>query len=258
MAQLSEVRGYVKSWLGRDWTGIDTVVDNAINSAIEMIGRAIPLIYDEQLWEHTFDSDDVTNETDNFPLPVGTEFIRTATIIDPTGDEDVFYDMLVVSPDDAYKTEKYESWHGSSRPAFFTSTRDISASQTFDWNTFRQGGYGTVGRSNRTGRTEFCYRIGNNIYIQPRVDNSYLNWKFRLYLQMYPAQLSEDTDTNTLTNNFPHALAHFATGIVWASRLGDLQRGQAEFTLGAQYLQTIASADQISKLINFATGLRGT
>ena len=100
MATLSTVRTNVKTLLDRNFTTIDTVVDLAINSAIEWLGRNIPSIYEEELWEHTFDTDDTTNKTDNFQLPTNVNFIRTANLIDPTtpGSE-TYYPLLIISPD---------------------------------------------------------------------------------------------------------------------------------------------------------------
>jgi hypothetical protein len=70
---------------------------------------------------------------------------------------------------------------------------------------------------------------------------------------MYPDSVSLDADTNTIIDRHPHALLHFALGIIWASHFHDQPRATAEFQLGAQFLQGIATDDQLKKLVNMHT-----
>jgi len=247
LATLAQVRTDVKAWLGRDWSGIDTIVDSAINSTIELFGRSISAIYDEAQWEHTFDSDDTTNDTDNFPLPTNTKYVLNATIINPDGTEDVYYPVKIVSPVDAYEIGEMDRRH---RPGFDTTSIDVSATKIITFNTFTKGKTHAVGRRDREGVPEFCWRIGNNIWIYPRNSSSEEGWKLRLLIATFPAELSADGDTNTITLNYPRALAHYAAGTVWGARLGDMQRAQSEFTIAGQLLTQIARDQEISKLIN--------
>lgn len=248
MATLATVRTNTKILLGRNYTGIDTPVDFAINSVCELLGRNIPAIYDEEQWEHTFNSGDTANNTDNFALPPNTNFIRTATLIDTTGDEYTYKNLVVLSPDDAYDTDKLEGRRGSSI-GFFTDSREMPTDYTL--SDFRSG-FANVTRTNRSGEPMFVYRVAKNVYVHPRSSEDIEGWILRLLLQMFPAELTTDGATNSVTVNYPHALAHMAAGIMWNSVLSDQQRAQAEFTIGAQFLGSIATNDQISKLIGTA------
>ncbi len=253
MATLAELRTDVKVNMKRTSTSIDAVIDLAINSAIELIGHNIPGIYDEELWEHTFVTADVTNKVDNFPLPTNTKYIRSANFIDTTTTgQETFYPLLQISPDDAYDTDKIEGYR-TGNIGYTTNVRDISATKQWNLNTFQRGGISTIGRSNRSGRPEFVYRIATNIYIHPYITTPYVDWKLRLFLVMYPDKLSATGDTNTISVNFPYALMHFACGIIWSSHFHDQQRAQAEFSLGAQMLSEVARDDQLKKLINMQT-----
>ncbi len=254
MAQFSNIRDNIYINIKRTSTAaMDSVLNLAINSAIELIGHNIPLIYEEELWEHTITSGDVSNKVDNFLLPTKTKFIRTATLIDTTtAGEETFYPLLILSPDDAYDTDKVEGYR-TGDIGYSTSGRDISVTGIWNLNTFRRGGVSTIGRSNRDGRPEMVYRIGKNIYIQPYSSSDYEDWNIRLLLVMYPDSLTANSDTNTITDNFPHTLMHFASGILWASHFHDQQRAQSEFQLGAQYLSEVATDDQLKKLVNMQT-----
>ncbi|NGX38057.1 MAG: hypothetical protein K1000chlam2_01226, partial [Chlamydiae bacterium] len=148
------------------------VIDLAINSAIELIGHNIPGIYDEELWEHTFVTADVTNKVDNFPLPTNTKYIRSANFIDTTtAGQETFYPLLQISPDDAYDTDKIEGYR-TGNIGYTTNTRDISATKQWNLNTFQRGGISTIGRSNRSGRPEFVYRHSWKIGDLLIMDNS--------------------------------------------------------------------------------------
>lgn len=246
MADLQTVRGYVKDLLKRNYTGVDTTVDFCINSACELIGHTIPSIYEEELWQHTFDASDTAANTDNFALPDKTNFIRTAHLIDTSGDEYLFKPLHIISPDDAYDTDKLEGYRDGSY-SFITDAHVLPS--TWNLNDFNRG-IGRISRVNREGEPEFVYRIAKNVYIQPRSSADIEGWLFRLLLQKFPAELTNNTDTNTITVNYPRSLVHIAAGIMWGSTLGDLQRAQSELGFGAQGLQAVATNDQIGKLIN--------
>lgn len=252
MADLQTVRSNIYTNINRTTSAAMTsVIDLAINSAVELIGHNIPLIYEEEFWERTFTSDDATNKVDNFALPTTTKFIRSCELVDTTtAGEEVYYPLVQVSPDELYDTNKLEGF-SQSAIGYTTSTRDISGvSGVWDFNTFRRGGITSIGRASRAGRPELIARVATNVYIHPYIDSDYVGWKLQLLLVMYPDSLSADGDTNTITVRFPHALMHFASGIIWASHFHDQNRAQAEFQLGAQYLSMVARDDQIKKLLN--------
>lgn len=254
MATFVEIQNNIYANINRtSSSALTAVIKLAINSAVELIGHNIPMIYEEEFWQHTIDSDDITNKVDNFLLPTNIDYIRTAHLVDTTtsGEED-YYPLLVVSPDDLYDTNKVEGYR-TGDVGYTTSTRDISGTGIWSSNTFQRGGTSTITRANRDGRPEICARVGQNLYIFPYAASDYENWIIRLLLQMYPDSLSDDADTNTITVNFPHALMHFATGIVWASHFHDQQRATAELQLGAQYLVEVATDDKLKKLVNMYT-----
>lgn len=251
MADLAGVRTDVKTWVGRDWSGINTVIDSAINASIEMFGRTLSAVYDEAQWEHTFDSVDTANDAENFALPLNTKYILNATMINPNGtNEDVYYPVRIVSPVDAYEIDALDARGSRTRYGFDTSVTDISASKIITWNTFDKHEYFPKGRVDREGIPKFCWRIGNNVHIYPRNSENEEDWKLRILIATFPAELSADGDTNTITNNYPRALAHYAAGIVWGARLGDMQRATSEFAIAGQLLSTIAHEQEIAKLIN--------
>lgn len=149
MATLSDVRGDINTNLNRT---VPTAVANlAINSAIELIGHNIPSVYEEEVWDHVFDSDDITNKVDNFQLPTNTKHLRTVTLIDTTtAGEETYYPILMLSPDDAYDTDKVEGYR-TGDIGYSTTRRDISPGGNWNLNTFRRGGVSTIGRSTRDG-----------------------------------------------------------------------------------------------------------
>ena len=259
MASLSDVRSNVYTNINRTAsTAMDSVIDLAINSACSLLGHTLSSVYEEEFWFRTFTSDDATNQVDNFSLPATTKLIRTIDLVDTTtAGEEVYYPLLQVSPDDLYDTDKLEGYR-TANIGYTTATRDItSESGVWNFNTFRRGGLSTIGRSSRSGRPEICARVGNNLYIHPYITSDYVGWKLRLLLVMYPDELSGDADTNTITNEHPYALVHFASGLIWASHFHDQNRAQAEFSIAAQFLGSIASDDQIKKLVNIQSKIVG-
>ena len=259
MASLSDVRTDIYTNINRtSTTSMDSVIDLAINSACSLLGLTLSSIYEEEYWYRTFTSDDATNKVDNFSLPSTVKFIRVADLVDTTtSGEEVYYPLLQVSPDDLYDTDKLEGYRTAS-VGYTTTSRDITGSSgVWNMNTFRRGGVSTIGRSSRAGRPEFISRVGANVYIHPYITSDYVDWKLRLLLVMYPDVLSDDADVNTITNNYQYALVHFASGLIWASHFHDQNRAQAEFSIAAQFLGSIASDDQIKKLINIQSKIVG-
>jgi len=259
VASLLDVRNNIYVNINRTSTAtMDAVLTLAINSACELIGHTISSIYEEEFWYHTYVTGDATSKTENFALPSTVKLIRFMDLVDTTtAGEEVYYPLLQLSPDDLTDTNKVEGYR-SGNIGYTTSSRDITGSGgIWSASTFSRGGLNSVGRSSRSGRPEIMARVGANLHVHPYISTDYVGWKLRGLLVMYPDVLSGDTDTNTITNKYPYALTHFASGILWASHFHDQQRAQAEFQLGGQFLSSIASDDQIKKLVNIQSRIIG-
>lgn len=242
-----EVVAKVKEFVGRNYTGIDDTIVECMNSAVELFGTTISAVYDEQEWVHTFTSSDTTNRVSNFALPTGTKYILDATIIDPTGDEDIYYTMDGRSPVDAYEIDRL---HGRrARPGFYTGGVSISGTETMTWNTFRDHVTSPVSRVDQDGIPRWYWRVGNNVHIFPRNSVNEEGWELRIMLAMKPAILTTNT-TNTITDNYPYALAHFAAGILWGTRFKDQQAANNHYLIAGQLLNSVASDQELSKLMN--------
>lgn len=242
----NEVTDVVKDLIGRNWTGIDATIYNTLNSVIELYGSSISAIYDEESWKHIFTTTDVSQEINAYELPTGTKYILNATVIDPTGEEATYYKVHIVSPKDSFDIDSLDR---SGRPGFYTNSRDISGTQIMTFNTFTGGGTSQVSRVDRSGIPRFVWRFGNNAYIYPRSSTAEVNWELRILVAKKPPTLTTNT-TNTITINYPFALAHFAAGILWGTRLGDDTRANQQYLLASQHLSAIATDQEISKLIN--------
>ena len=242
----NEVASIIKDLVGRNWTGIDDTIYNTINSVVELFGSNITQIYDEEIWRHVFTSVDTSQQINAFEIPSNTKYVISGTIIDTTGDEDVYYEMLGTSPIDSFKMDRLDK---RNRPSFATGIKSIAGGEVMTFNTFDRGFYNQVGRVDRGGIPKFYWRFGNNVYIYPRNSVNEEGWEFRVLLAKKPPILTTDTD-NTITINYPYALAHFAAGILWGTRLGDDARANQQYLLAGQHLTSIATEQEISKLIN--------
>lgn len=236
----------MKVWVGRNWTGIDTVIDSAINASIELFGHTIAAIYDEQRWTHTFSSGDTSADRDNFELPATTKHIITASVVDPDSTEDVYHELDIISPAEVYNLDAYFA----NRPGYDTNALDLGVSGIMSFSTFDKGYRGGRTRVDREGVPRLIWRVGTNCFIHPRNSSNEEGWRLELLLAVRPAELSLDADTNTITEHYPRALAHYAAGIVWGARLADMPRAQSEFAIAGQLLSQIAHENEISKLIN--------
>lgn len=246
MADLEGVRNDVKLWIGRNWTGIDAVIDSAINASVELFGNTIASVYDEQRWAHTIVSGDVSGNVDNWALPATVKHIITAAVKDPTSTEAVYHEMTILSPAAVYDLDSVYK----KRPGYDLSRIDIGPSGVFSFSTFEKGYRSGRTRVDRSGRPELIWRVGGNAFVHPRPSTSEIDYSIELLLAVRPAFLVNGTDTNTYTDKYPHLLSHFAAGVVWASRLGDTARAAAEFGIAGQLLTQIANQEEISKLIN--------
>lgn len=237
--------GIVQELVGRSYTGSADTIHETINTGIELFGNVISAIYDESEYEHTFSVSDTTDDKNNYRLPSGTKYILDATVINPAN-EDTFYTMEGRSPLDSYKIDHLDSRRH--RPGFYTGSVDISSTEIMTWNTFRDHASSAVGRVDQEGIPRWYWRVANNIYIFPRNSSNEQGWKLRLLLAMKPPLLVTNTN-NTITDNYPYALAHFAAGLFWATRMGDANRANNHYTVAGQLLAGIASDQEISKLM---------
>ena len=49
----SNIRTKIKSIIGRNFSGIDTVINDLINIAVELFGNTVQSVYDEFVYTHT-------------------------------------------------------------------------------------------------------------------------------------------------------------------------------------------------------------
>jgi hypothetical protein len=85
--------------------------------------------------------------------------------------------------------------------------------------------------------------------VYPRPSNSQVGWKLRILLAVKPKKLLTDTDTNTITENYPEALVWYVASLLWLAHLGDKQRGEAFLNTASLLLTSFATQQEISKLI---------
>ena len=84
------IRNVVKSIVGRNFSGIDTVLDNLTNMAIELFGNTVSSVYDEFVYTHTITSGEVSAKTDEYNLPARTKVILDAYYIDVSGSDEEY------------------------------------------------------------------------------------------------------------------------------------------------------------------------
>jgi hypothetical protein len=251
----AEIRTVVKDLITHNVSGIDASVNTAISTAVEFITHNVSAIYDEDVWTHEFVQADIDNNYDNWQLPSRTMYVRAAAYRDVSGTEDTYTPLLIVSPDDRYN---YNDVDGGHRPGFVhTGGEDFSGPITFGAFTNYATGLSRVGRSDQTGKPRLCYRLRNHIFIHPRPSEQELGNYLELFLAKYCDLLLNDGDTNTIAENYPYCLIHYAVGIMWATKLNNLQRAQASIQLAASMLQSVATKQEVSKLINLRLILGG-
>lgn len=242
------IRTTIKTLVGRNFTGIDDVLNPLIDSAVELFGSTITNIYDEAEWEHQITQEDVNSKTDNFALPVKTKYILKASIINKTGSEPVYYPLTGVSPMDWYDLNSLSrQGQFSDRP-----TEDYSTSITFGGLKLR--GW-RAGRVDYAGIPRFYTRIGNNIYLYPRPGNNEVGYVLRVMLAVKPAVLATDTDTNVITDNYPDALIYYVGALLWLLHLNDQVRGAQWLQTASLYLQHFATEEEIKRLIGMTVKL---
>lgn len=251
---LAQMRTVVKDLITHSPTGINTTVDSMLNTAIEAITQNVSAIYDEDVWYHLFVSGDVSGNINNWTIPSNTKYIRAASYIDLSGDEKQYKELRIISPDDLYN---YDSVDAPSSRGF------VNMPQTDFSGAIRFGIFDSYGRdSGRTrvdasGEPRICYRLQNQIFVHPRPSSTEVGNELELFIHKYCAPLSADDDTNTISINYPYTCIHYAVGLIWATKLNNMQRANMSIGIAASMLQNVATAQEISKLINISTMIGG-
>jgi len=244
MPDRADIRTSVKQRLNRSPDDIDATLNEYINQAVQLFGHTLSSLYDEQRWEYVINSTDVTNEVDILNLPFGLKYILNLDYIDVSGSEDVYYPMKVVSPKDI--TSRVFN-HGA-----FGNTNESGIDygvQTFTYGGNYQHGR-RAGRVNHTAPPEMATRIANTLHIFPRPGIAELGDKIRLLGAFYPVALVTDTDTNTITANYPQALIAYVCGLYSLLTNRDSINGQMWMQQASLLLQSYRKQDEVSKLIN--------
>jgi len=194
----------IKSIIGRNFTGIDTVLKDLINVACELIGNTVQSVFDEFVYTHTISSGEISAKTDEYNLPSRVKQVMDAYYIDVSGSEEVYYPINLRSPIEFNEATIYSP---GGRPSF------DYASDTIKFGTGHSSSRST--RADYTGTPQLGYRMGNTFHVYPRPGSSELNNKLRLLLGMYPADLQADGDKNTITQNYPQALITSTAALFW-------------------------------------------
>jgi len=246
---LAEMRTVVKDIITHNIANLDTTVDHAINTAIEFMTQNVAAIYDEDIWSYTFTSANVSGKHDNYSLPDNTKYVRKVAYVDLSGTETVYRELEPQSPDDMYNYSEVDR----NRYGFVThGGYDYSGANNY--NDFRNmNNLSPTSRVDAEGEPRMFYRVNNQLFIHPRPSTTEVDNKIEAFVHLYCAPLSGDSDTNTISINYPYACIHYAAGILWASKFNNLQRAQAEIQLGSSMLQAVANAQEMSKLVNLVT-----
>ena len=237
----------VKSLVGRNFTGIDTVIKDLINVANELFGNTVQSVYDEFVYTHTITSGEVSAKTDEYNLPNRTKVILDAYYIDVSGSDDVYYPIDIRSPIDFNESGSYGKVQRAGRPSFDYSSDTIKFGASYN------GGGAT--RADYTGIPQLGYRVNNAFHVYPRPGSSEQDNKIRLMLGMFPADLQSDSDKNSITKSYPQALITYTAALFWGLHMNDATRAQQFLTTAQLLLASFAKQDEINKLVNITMKL---
>jgi hypothetical protein len=238
----SNIRTKIKSVIGRNFSGIDTVINDLINIAVELFGNTIQSVYDEFVYTHTITSGEVTAKTDEYNLPNRTKVILDAYYIDVSGSEEVYYPLHIRSPIDFNESSTQQLGTTYGRASFDYGTDTIKFGPGY------QSSRST--RADMTGIPQLAYRVNNAIHVYPRPGSSEQDNKIRLMLGLFPADLQSDSDKNSVTKSYPQALITYTSALFWGLHLNDAQRAQQYLTTAQLLLSSFARQDEINKLVN--------
>ena len=237
----------VKSLIGRNFSGIDTVITDLINVAVELFGNTVSSVYDEYTYTHTISSGEVSAGTDEYNLPNRTKVILDAYYIDVSGSDDVYYPIDIRTPVELNEAGKYAPSVKYGRPSFNYATDTIKFGAP----------YGSAGatRADYTGIPQMGYRLNNAFHVYPTPGSSEQDNKIRLMLGMFPADLQADGDKNSVTKSYPQALITYTAALFWGLHMNDVGRAQQFLTTAQLLLASFAKQDEINKLVNISIKL---
>ena len=237
----------VKSIIGRNFTGIDDVIKDLVNVAVELMGNTVSSVYDESVYTHTISSGEVSAETDEYNLPNRVKIILDAYYIDVSGSDDVYYPIDIRSPIEFNESSRYTAGVKYGRPSFDYASDTIKFGSPY--------GAGSATRADYTGIPQLGYRVGNTFHIYPRPGSSEQDNKIRLLLGLFPQELQADGDRNTITQNYPMALITYTCALFWSMHMNDMQRGAQALATAQLLLASFAKQDEINKLVNITMKL---
>lgn len=238
----SNVVTKVKSIIGRNFSGIDDVIKDLINVAVELMGNTVQSVYDESVYTHTITSGEVSAKTDEYNLPNRIKVILDAYYIDVSGSEEVYYPIDIRSPIEFNESSKYTPSVKYGRPSFNYASDTIKFGHSY-----HQSG---ASRADYTGIPQLGYRVGNTFHVYPRPGSSEQDNKIRLMLGLFPQELQSDGDKNSITQNYPMALITYVCALFWSMHMNDLQRGAQALATAQLLLASFAKQDEVNKLVN--------
>jgi hypothetical protein len=241
------IRNVVKSIVGRNFSGIDAVLDNLTNMAIELFGNTVSAVYDEFVYTHTITSGEVSAKTDEYNLPARTKMILDAYYIDVSGSDDVYYPIDIRSPIEFNEAGKYSPSVQYGRPSFNYATDTVKFGSPY--------GGGAASRADFSGIPNMGYRVNNAFHVYPRPGTSQQDNKIRLMLGMFPKELTDDSHSNSITENYPQALASYTSALFWGLHMNDAGRAAQFLTTAQLLLASFAKQDEINKLVNITIKL---
>lgn len=249
MATKAQIRTGVKTKITRSPSGIDTKIDEYIGMAVELFSSTLSAVHDDREYDYTVNSDDVAANVESYEVPSGLKTIWDLTWVDTSGNEDTFYPIQLVSPVDLYNARKHGLGHSTSEQVAAGGRFDLAV----DTNTFVMGGgrrSGRATRSNQTGRPQMACRLGDKIFVYPRPGTTEVDNKIRLFAAMKAEVLTSDSDTNTITNNYPETLEAYVAALTEYYVFKDYPAGDKWLQQASLMLTSFATQDEINQLVN--------
>lgn len=241
MATRSDIRTSIKTIFNRNPADIDTVLNTLIDTGVELFSNMIASVNDEEIWQRTISSADISGNINNWQLPTYHKGILSATHIDVSGSDDRLTPFKIISPRDSHRAAEIDQDGSYTQPDTFPS-----GGWRWDYGKGR-GSYGR-GMSRIEGRPRIAWQIGKNIFVYPRPDSNEENNIIELVINVKPEDLDADGDSNTITNNYPQALIHYVCALAWIYY--DAQtKAQSHLQIAAKLLEEFADSDEIQKIL---------
>lgn len=252
MATRSDIRTGVKNKLERSPSNIDATIDEYIDMAVELFSNTLTAVQDEAEYQYTISQSDVDNNVESYTLPTDTKVVMDATYVNTSGSEDVFYDIRLISPLDINSVRKFG----------LEGFESAAAGERFDFNiqtpTFLPSGvrsrFDGARRVNRKGRPRVAARIADKLHVHPRPGDPEVGDIIRIMVQLKPTALTGDSDTNTITNNYPQTLEAYVTALTQYYAFNNYPAGDRWMQQASLMLSSFARQDEINKLVNIPLG----